>query len=204
MVLDGTLACRFVMPFVRNAEVRLSNRGATSVGVHLAAIEVDQRPLDARSRHFHARFRDSPEWPLDGPIDWRLAELSGEGELIGTALAVRSSSDRWWRRVMRGSRSKEKHFTRSLGSVPRFFGCAWGFPHASRSPWISVATRESGARTSTTVGQPSRGFACLTAFPLRVRCALILCLFRRRVHRPGWRNNILVAAARCCQRRWLR
>ena len=90
---DGTLISRFVMPFRREAVVRLDGRPEFR-----ADVKVRHRvaPFDRRTYYFHA------QWTARGPMPARpfrdvlVADIAGEGAYVGTLLEVGNSANEWW------------------------------------------------------------------------------------------------------------
>jgi len=101
---DGTMTCRFWMPFQRSARVVLENRGERPIIVTGSILPADYEWNEGQSLHFRARWRvdhglmASEELPQD--IPYLLAR--GRGVLVGaTALvmnptSVPSSWGNWW------------------------------------------------------------------------------------------------------------
>jgi hypothetical protein len=54
---DGTMVCRFVMPFARSLSIRLENRGDQAVSVQGTALPLSHAWEEGSSLHFRARWR---------------------------------------------------------------------------------------------------------------------------------------------------
>ncbi len=101
---DGTMTCRFPMPFARRAEVELEDftgAGARVTVAHALA----PYAWDDRSLHFRARWRNSVGLDAGGgarPIDLPYVMLRGQGRLVGVACMVVNPSGiptpggNWW------------------------------------------------------------------------------------------------------------
>jgi hypothetical protein len=101
---DGTMTCRFWMPYQRSARIAIENRGNEPLTVSGSALAADHEWTDGRSMHFRARWRvdhdldASEEWPED--IPYLLAR--GQGVFVGAAAfimnptSVPSSWGNWW------------------------------------------------------------------------------------------------------------
>jgi hypothetical protein len=86
---DGTMTCRFVMPFESSLRIMLDNRGDQPVTVTGSALPMDYR-WNERSMHFRAR------WRVDhGLLGWSktvhdmpFLTANGSGRYVGTALML--------------------------------------------------------------------------------------------------------------------
>ncbi|MBI4881382.1 MAG: DUF2961 domain-containing protein [Planctomycetes bacterium] len=101
---DGTMICRFPMPFQKEARVRLENlSGATVQG--RAEIATRPRPFDEQSLYFRARWRVDHELRAQAgaaPCDLPYLVAIGQGRLVGAAcmlmnpLPAPDRSGNWW------------------------------------------------------------------------------------------------------------
>ena len=92
---DGTLVCRWVMPYERQGQISLHNLGSTPVN---ASLKVTTGPWtwDARSMHFYATWRmDEPTttFPL---YDWNFLTAQGTGVIVGDQWTVLNPRQGWW------------------------------------------------------------------------------------------------------------
>jgi len=99
---DGTVTCRFVMPFQRQANVQLWNTSAQLVDA-VVAVGLVPWEWDERSLYFRAKWRVDPD--LDarfGGYDLPFVVLVGAGRLVGAAslvvnpAAVPHPYGSWW------------------------------------------------------------------------------------------------------------
>ena len=97
---DGTLLCRFVMPFATSAAVAVSRQpGPDDVPLELSgAVTVAPRPFAGDGRAvFHARFREPQALATRPLADWHVATLLGRGRQVGTVLDVDNPPGvAWW------------------------------------------------------------------------------------------------------------
>lgn len=100
---DGTLACRWVMPFARSARVRLRNVGASPVEVTASRVTKGPWAWDDRSMHFHAAWRQYTDLMTQtntgashGAYDVNYVEIRGTGVYAGDSLTVDNSVGAWW------------------------------------------------------------------------------------------------------------
>jgi hypothetical protein len=150
---DGTLSCRFVMPFGTSAAVTVARQaGGDDTPVDISgAVTVAARPFAGAGRAlFHARFR-APEALATRPYrDWHVATLTGRGRQVGTVLEVDNPPGvAWW------GEGDEK-ITVDGGPFPDFFGTGtedyFGFA------WSSTSTFAHPYHALTRAPAPGDGF----------------------------------------------
>jgi len=92
---DGTLVCRWVMPYKETGTVQILNLGTTPVDVRLQA-DVGNWHWDERSMHFQAHWR--PDNVVAGtPFqDWNFVDIRGRGVYVGDAWTVLNIQGSWW------------------------------------------------------------------------------------------------------------
>ena len=99
---DGTVTCRFVMPFQRQAMIQLWNSTDQEVEAN-ATVALIPWDWDERSLYFHAKWRSDAH--LDtrfGAQDLPFIVLVGQGHLVGVASIVTNPGDvphpygSWW------------------------------------------------------------------------------------------------------------
>ncbi len=92
---DGTMTCRWVMPYETSADLRILNLGSKPV---TASVRIATGPWqwDDRSMHFHANWR--PDDVVQGSEfqDWNFVEICGHGVLIGDQWTVLNPNGSWW------------------------------------------------------------------------------------------------------------
>ncbi|MBL9135047.1 MAG: DUF2961 domain-containing protein [Verrucomicrobiales bacterium] len=92
---DGVLVCRWVMPYRRSAEVRVTNLGPTPVPLTVQA-EVMPWIWDERSMHFYARWRPDELVPGAPFQDWNFVDIRGQGVYVGDQWTVLNPQEGWW------------------------------------------------------------------------------------------------------------
>lgn len=92
---DGTMRCRWVMPYRGRARIGLANRGVEAVGATLHAT-VAPWAWDDRSMHFHAGWRQEAGLVTPPPRDWNLVRLAGRGVYVGDTLALFNARATWY------------------------------------------------------------------------------------------------------------
>jgi hypothetical protein len=88
---DGTLVCRFAMPFREQAEVVVE--GAPNAEGALAVVS---QPFTESSLYFHARHRPPAAADSQPPKDLRMIDIDGEGVYAGDVFGIENPNDRWW------------------------------------------------------------------------------------------------------------
>ncbi len=101
---DGTMVCRFVMPFARSVSIRLENRGDQAVSVQGSALPLPFTWDAGSSLHFRARWRADHELVASNrdvqDLPFLLAH--GRGLYVGTTSIllnpnpVPTPSGNWW------------------------------------------------------------------------------------------------------------
>ncbi|MFQ5805619.1 MAG: DUF2961 domain-containing protein [Phycisphaerae bacterium] len=101
---DGTMTCRYIMPFKQSLKIVIDNRSEQSVTVTGSALPMDYMWDDETSMHFRARWRvnhgllASPQAVQDLPF----LVANGSGRLVGTAImllnpcGVPTPYGAWW------------------------------------------------------------------------------------------------------------
>jgi hypothetical protein len=103
---DGTMRCRFVMPFQNGAVLTVENRTLKPMKVNLAAARTEYE-WDSRSMHFRATWRADHDLIARGggnvvDLPFLLAHAPGGGAYVGTAVYVMNpcpvptAGGNWW------------------------------------------------------------------------------------------------------------
>jgi Protein of unknown function (DUF2961) len=95
---SGLMTCWWPMPFKSSCEIEIRNLGTQPVHVTLGAIGSGGWKWDARSRHFHATWRQQAAMSTkkeDG-FDWNYLEAAGDGVYVGDTLALFNGAGPWW------------------------------------------------------------------------------------------------------------
>lgn len=102
---DGTMTCRYVMPFARSCRVLVQNRGKQPVAVTGSVLPVDCVWDEETSMHFRARWRVDHDLVADtggGVQDLPFLVARGRGVYVGTSSIllnpnpIPSSHGNWW------------------------------------------------------------------------------------------------------------
>jgi hypothetical protein len=92
---DGTMSCRWVMPYKNGGKISLVNLGDKPVDVQLEAA-VGDWTWDDRSMYFHAGWRGQYPVATRPYSDWNYITLNGRGVYVGDTLTVMNPAERWW------------------------------------------------------------------------------------------------------------
>ena len=95
VLADGTLICRWVMPYKKSGEIRLTNLGKTPVLAELQA-DVSRWHWDDASMHFFARWRSDELVPGHPFQDWNFVRVKGQGVYVGDNWTVLNPQEGWW------------------------------------------------------------------------------------------------------------
>ena len=101
---DGTMICRFVMPFAKSLRILIDNRGEQPVTVTGSALPMDYAWDNERSMHFRARWRVDHNLVASNRAvqDMPYLVANGQGVYVGTATMlmnpnpVPTSGGNWW------------------------------------------------------------------------------------------------------------
>jgi hypothetical protein len=93
---DGSLHCRFPMPFRREAVIKVE-RATPGESVFGADFTVRPQPFDRDTLMFHARWHPIEVIRTRPFRDWHIATLTGNGRLVGAVLNVDNTANpKWW------------------------------------------------------------------------------------------------------------
>ena len=92
---DGTLSCRWVMPYQKDAKISILNLDDKPVDVQLEAIVGDWQ-WDKQSMYFHAGWRGQYPVATRPFSDWNYVNLKGRGVYVGDALTIMNPVTNWW------------------------------------------------------------------------------------------------------------
>ncbi len=99
---DGTMICRFVMPFKKQCQIILENKSTEAIKIEARLLPVDYNWIDGKSMNFCAKWRvnhDLTGWPVQ---DLPFLIADGQGVYVGTAslminpTQIATSGGGWW------------------------------------------------------------------------------------------------------------
>ena len=141
---DGTMTCRFPMPFAKHCRIAFRNFTGTMAKL-TCELTIDPFTFDERALHFRARWRTDRDLLAEGgaaPFDLPFALLRGRGRFVGCAVQIVNPSGiptpggNWW------GEGDEKVFVDGeplptiLGTGSEdFFNYAWSRPDLFAHPY---------------------------------------------------------------------
>ena len=209
---DGTLTCRWVMPFAKSAVVRLRNLGAAPVEVAGGRVTRGAWTWDDRSMHFRATWRQHADLMTQtnagadhGAFDVNYVEIAGQGVYAGDSLTVDNSVRAWWgegdEKIFVDGEVFPSHF--GTGTED-YYGYAWCFSAPFSAPFHAQPTGEGNSKPGMSVNSRWRA---LDAIPFTRSLKVDMELWhwkKTRVHyapatfwyaRPGATCNVAPAPA---------
>ena len=133
---DGTLTCRWVMPYEKSGTIALKNLGKDPVKARLRAT-AGPWAWDERSLHFHANWRYQHPLATQPRSDWNYIEIQGAGVYAGDTLTVLSPSPAWYGEGDERIYVDGEAFPSHQGTgTEDYYGYAWGMAASSaRRSW---------------------------------------------------------------------
>jgi Protein of unknown function (DUF2961) len=95
VVTNGSMTCRWRMPYQKNARITLTNLSAQDVTVTLRAT-LGSWKWDDRSMHFHAAWHYETGLKTSPPSDWNFISIIGRGVYVGDTLALFNPLATWY------------------------------------------------------------------------------------------------------------
>ncbi|ALJ04715.1 hypothetical protein APS56_06015 [Pseudalgibacter alginicilyticus] len=92
---DGTMTCRWPMPYQKSGKISVVNLGKKTVQVDLKATVSDWK-WDDDSMYFNAAWRGQYPVATRPFSDWNYVTLKGRGVYVGDALTIMNPVEKWW------------------------------------------------------------------------------------------------------------
>lgn len=92
---DGTMVCRWVMPYENTGEIYLENLSKNSVKAELK-VTIGERKWTENTMHFHTTWRMDEPTPTFPLYDWNFLEAEGKGVIVGDEWGVLNPRQGWW------------------------------------------------------------------------------------------------------------
>jgi hypothetical protein len=92
---DGTMSCRWVMPYQEGGKVSLLNLSGAPIEAALQ-VKTGDWNWDENSMYFHAGWRGQYPVPTRPFSDWNYVTLKGKGVYVGDTLTVMNPVEQWW------------------------------------------------------------------------------------------------------------
>lgn len=128
---DGAMETYWVMPFAKNATIKIHNYGSQDVTVEELSAAASSWSWDDRSMHFGAGWREYRRVPASwsNPRDVNYVTLTGEGRLVGTGVTLFNTVSNWWGEGDEKIYVDGSTFPEFFGTgTEDFFGYAWCLP----------------------------------------------------------------------------
>lgn len=132
---DGTMCCRWIMPYKDTAVIKIENTGSQEVGVSLA-VNYQLWNWDERSMYFHSNWRFTKDIP-DLPVpNFNFLSVKGRGVYVGDTLNITSNSAKWWGEGPEKISVDGEAFPSQFGTGSEdYYGYAWGDTHIFQAPF---------------------------------------------------------------------
>jgi hypothetical protein len=92
---DGSMRCRWVMPYAKSARITLINAGTQTMKATLHAI-TSPWTWDERSMHFNVAWHQQSGLKTPPASDWNFIRISGRGVYAGDSLAIYNPVATWY------------------------------------------------------------------------------------------------------------
>ncbi|MCG1035808.1 glycoside hydrolase family 172 protein [Polaribacter sargassicola] len=92
---DGTLSCKWVMPYQKEAKISIVNLGEKPVEFKFKT-KVENWQWNDNSMYFHTGFRQQYPVATRPFSDWNYIDIKGRGVYVGDALTVMNPVKKWW------------------------------------------------------------------------------------------------------------
>ena len=123
---DGTMSCRWVMPYQKGGKVSLLNLSSGPVDAELE-VKTGDWTWDERSMFFHAGWRGQYPLPTRPFSDWNYVTLKGRGVYVGDTLTVMNPVERWWGEGDEKIWVDGEDFPSMFGTgTEDYYGYSWG------------------------------------------------------------------------------
>ncbi len=122
---DGSMWCRWPMPFHEQAVVRIANHGDQPVNVKCT---LDHMPIEwtRDTLYFHAKWRSARSVPTRPFIDWNYLTARGRGVFVGTTFSIANPVRQWWGEGDEKIYVDGEPFPSTFGTgTEDYFGYAW-------------------------------------------------------------------------------
>ncbi|MGJ8653091.1 MAG: glycoside hydrolase family 172 protein [Opitutaceae bacterium] len=123
---DGTMTCRWVMPYQKGGKVSLVNFGSEPVDVELE-VKTGDWSWDDRSMYFNAMWRGQYPTPTRPRSDWNYVTAKGRGVYVGDTLTIMNPEPQWWGEGDAKIWVDGEDFPSIFGTgTEDYYGYAWG------------------------------------------------------------------------------
>lgn len=100
VVPGDKMNCRWIMPYRSGAAISLVNKSGISIGITVE-LTTEKWKWNSNSLYFHANWRQEKNVEIkkteaDGPIEWDLNTIKGQGIFAGETLSVNNHMHKWY------------------------------------------------------------------------------------------------------------
>lgn len=163
---DGTLFCQWVMPFQKNAVVKIRNMGVKQTVKVRGSVIASPWTWDERSMYFHAAWQ---RWPrLDakalgagnvlwdrinyGLVDLHFLEVQGRGRLMADGIGIMNYGSDWWGEGDEKIYLNGESFPSIIGTGTEDYYCySWCRPQTFSHAWGGQPTGGGNKKAGYTV-----------------------------------------------------
>lgn len=134
MSADGTMVCRFVMPYKEYGSLSFVNEGKAPVSLEIEA-RVGAYKWSSDSYHFYAQWT-ADQGQSQPRRDMTFLDVKGEGNFVGSNLSVANPTPVWWGEGDEKVFVDGESFPSTFGTgTEDYYGYAWGSPLLFERPY---------------------------------------------------------------------
>lgn len=155
---DGTMSCRWVMPYQNSGKISVINLGDEQVDVELKAVVGDYN-WNENSMYFNAAWRGQYPVPTRPYSDWNYVTLKGRGVYVGDALTIWNPVKRWWGEGDEKIWVDGEDFPSIFGTgTEDYYGYSWGgmsndfYEHPFHAQTVSAIYNKNNRKTEAEFG----------------------------------------------------
>ncbi|RYZ14916.1 MAG: DUF2961 domain-containing protein, partial [Myxococcaceae bacterium] len=131
---DGSMVCRWSMPFKSRVDVHVVNSGSQPVKL-MVLMKNRPRPWTANSYYFHATWHGQTK-PTEPRYEFNFVDAKGEGKVVGVGLQVTNPVPEWWGEGDEKVYVDGETWPRLFGTgTEDYFGYAWCDPTPFERPY---------------------------------------------------------------------
>jgi len=135
---DGTLICRWPMPYRESYAIEFLNLGPTTPEIRLGWTENAEWRWDERCMHFHATWRQENPIHTRPMHDWNYVDIEGRGVFVGDNLHIANPVKTWWGEGDEKIWVDGEDFPSHFGTgTEDYYGYAWCSPELFLAPFHS-------------------------------------------------------------------
>lgn len=163
---EGDMSCFWVMPYQKEARLRLINFSSQTVTVGKFQVATSPWNWDDRSLYFHATwhqltkvrsFREGATKPGEGAFDVNYVTIQGRGVYVGDTLTVFNGTDAWWGEGDEKIYVDGETFPSHIGTgTEDYYGYAWCRPAFFQAPFHAQPIGEGNFHPGLTVNSRYR------------------------------------------------